>query len=505
MSTNERRLTPPWLSGSTLTVGIGLAIVLFVMVNYLALRHYERFDWTGSQLYTLSEKSENVVRGLDQKIDAIILLSPASELYNAADELLSRYEAANPEYFNKRSLDAARNILEAQQLLEEYGIDRDNVIVLATKNDKRVIDEFELAEYDYSGAQFGQGPTMTEFKGEQKITSAILELVEAEKPKILFTQGHGEAPLDAMGDPRALSQAKTLLGQDNFDLETWDSATGGEVPEGTDLVVVAGPTTNFFPQELAAIGRFLDRGGRLLVLLEPSLEGRPADPGLVAWLAERGVAVGNNVVLDPATDLPFFGPESIYTDRFGTHPIVENLDQTGNRVLLTLARTVGAGETPEGVTVTELVLTSDDAWGETNIKDIDNIAPSDDELQGSLALGVAASWSVAGEESTADGDAGDEEGGDASSGPEARLVVYGDLDFAADSQLMNAANGVLLLNTFNWLVQREQLIEIAGRKPTETRLTMTDSELISVYALVGLFMPGLAVAMGIFVWIRRRR
>ena len=84
-------------------------------------------------------------------------------------------------------------------------------------------------------------------------------------------------------------------------------------------------------------------------------------------------------------------------------------------------------------------------------------------------------------------------------------MVYGDLDFAANSQLANAANGALLLNTFNWLVQREQLISIEGRKPTETRLNLSTAELGSIQFIVMLLLPGLAIAAGISVYMRRRR
>ena len=44
--------------------------------------------------------------------------------------------------------------------------------------------------------QMGEAPKMTGFKGEQLFTSAILQLAEGRKPKILFTTGHGERSLD---------------------------------------------------------------------------------------------------------------------------------------------------------------------------------------------------------------------------------------------------------------------------------------------------------------------
>jgi ABC-type uncharacterized transport system involved in gliding motility auxiliary subunit len=513
------------IEGGTLSLGVVMALLLYGMFNYLATRHYARFDWTSSRLYSLSDKSLAVLAGLDREIDAVLFFAdPSSELYSQVDELLSRYEAASPAFFNKRVVDPVKSRLQAQQLVDRYNIERNNVIVLAAGDDRRVIDEVDLAEYDYSGVQLGQSPSLKGFKGEQLITSAVLELVEAEKPKILFTTGHGESSLDGGGDPRSLSEARRLLGRDNFELEAWDSARALEVPADADLLVIAGPQTNFFAPELETISRYLEGGGRVLALIDPIIDGAEvSDAGLGAWLARYGVEIGANVVIDPETQLLFYGPESVYTDSYGFHPIVEDLDQTKSRVLFRVARTVKkADDAPARFTVDELVKTSSAAWGETDLADLENLRADEGEVQGALALGVAVTFAVArvgsgedevdetapegaaeAEEARIDEDEDEDE--DEEREPEARLVVYGDLDFAADSQIVQAANGNLLLNTFNWLVQREQLISIEARKPEETRLDLAASELSTIYFLILLVMPGLAVAAGVTVFLRRRR
>ena len=56
------------IQGTTVGAGIVLVLALFAMVNYLAMRHYQRFDWTSSKLYSLSEKTLSVARGIDREI-----------------------------------------------------------------------------------------------------------------------------------------------------------------------------------------------------------------------------------------------------------------------------------------------------------------------------------------------------------------------------------------------------------------------------------------------------
>jgi len=303
--------------------------------------------------------------------------TPASELCTAAAELIDRYVAVNPPRFQRRDLAAARDMLEMQQLIDRYGIDRDNVIVVASEDDKRVIGEFELATYDYSGAQYGEPPAIEEFKGEQEITGAILSLIEAKKPKLVFTTGHGEASIEP-GDGRSLSQASDLLGRDNFEIEMWSSLGAEAVPAGTDLLVIAGPTTNFFEPELQLFSDYLDTGGRMLLLFDPALNADGTafiELGLEDWLLSYGVETRQDLIIDPSSDLPFFGPETIFTDSYGGHPIVESLAQTRTRVLLPLARSVAASDAPRALT-TELVLTSAPASGETDLLDPEPLTPA---------------------------------------------------------------------------------------------------------------------------------
>ncbi len=531
-SSQETPSPSRWVRDATLGAGAVLILAVFVMVNYLASRHYQRFDWTSNKIYSLSQKSLNIVAGIDDDIDLVVFLSPESPIYGPVNELLSSYAAANPR-LRKREVDPAKNLIEAQRLVQRYSIERDNVVIIATGDDRRVIDEFDLAEYDYSGAQMGQPPTIGEFKGEQLITSALLALVEARKPKVLFTTGHGEAPLDR-GDPRSLSQAKDLLGKDNFEIEEWSSLGKLEVPPGTDLVVIAGPATNFLPPELEVLSSYLDAGGRLLILLDPVFgqdTGSLIDLGFGEWLAGYGIEIRDDIVVDPTSDLPFFGPETIFTDAYGSHPVVEALAQRRTRVLLPLARSVSrSDETPEGFEITELVRTSEAGWGETDLANLEEIGQDDGDVPGPVSLAVAVSFEVeaqgepaedagnaspdeiAGEEGApekiAESDEGAEDGDqdeDQANAPEARLVVFGDLDFASDSQVANGDNAVLLLNALNWLVKREELIDIETRKPEQTTLTLNQAELSQVYLLVLVVLPGLAVAFGVWIYLRRRR
>ena len=234
----------------------------------------------------------------------------------------------------------------------------------------------------------------------------------------------------------------------------------------------------------------------MLWLLDPALaeEGstRLADLGLNAWMGRYGLSLADDVVLDPSSEVAFFGPGTIYTVGYGEHVIVEPLEQTNTPVLFPGARSIAPShDAPEGVEITPLVATTDEGWGETRLDAHDPVYDAGEDVAGPVTLAVAVRLTRSAEADTA--------------GPEGRLVVVGDSDFATDSSIQSAANSLLTLNIFNWLVEREQLIAIEPRRPEETHLSLSDGEMLGLLGLVLGLLPGLAILAGITVFLQRRR
>jgi ABC-type uncharacterized transport system involved in gliding motility auxiliary subunit len=484
---------------STLSAGVVLVAALIGMFNYLGWKYYQRFDWTRTDLYTLSEKSESLMTTLDRKIEAIVFMGPDQPLFDSVVELLSRYEAASPD-FSMRIVDPARNLVEAQSFVDRFELSQIDVVVLDSGDDRRIVEAADLAEYDYSGLQFGQGPEMKGFKGEQAFTGAILELIEETKPRILFTTGHGELRLDEFSG-RGLSQVADLLRQDNFDIEEWQSLGKAAVPDDTALIAIAGPTTGFLEPELAALATYLDGGGRAIILLDPVVsDGAMVTTGLEELLEMYGVEVGDDIVVDPANPIPFYGPETIFVEAYGEHTTTRSLAEAAVPVIVPLARSVGStGEDGDRGMVTELLLTSTDGWGETGLDALDRVERGADDVAGPVSIGVAVEAG-----GVPDGALG-EEGDGRDPTAAARLIVIGDSDFATNGQLMNVGNTELTLNAFNWLVKREALVGIPPKLTEQVRLNLSGSQLRAISWLVFGILPGLSILAGSVVYVKRRR
>ena len=259
-----------WVAqGSLLSAGVLLVAALVGIVNYLGMRYYKRFDWTSSQIYSLSDKTLAILGGLDRDIDITLFLPDGTPLHDSSKELLERYAAKSPR-IHFRVVAADKNLIEAQRLVDKFQLSNLNVVVFESGDDRRVVEESDLADYDYSALQYGGSPELTGFKGEEAFSGAILELVESRKPRVLLTSGHGEAAIEEPG-AGGLSGVAGLVGKENVELTSWASLGQPEVPAETDLLVIAGAKARFVEPELAAFARYLDRGGRMLVLLDPEL------------------------------------------------------------------------------------------------------------------------------------------------------------------------------------------------------------------------------------------
>jgi ABC-type uncharacterized transport system involved in gliding motility auxiliary subunit len=473
-------------------ITLGLAVVvgagILVLVNWLGARHYRRMDWTSAGLYSLSEKSLKVLKELKKPVTATVFMTEGSATFAETQEILKRYRAASP-LLSVETLDPTRNRARAEALVKEFGVSRPSV-VFKCEDRKKFVTEDQLAEMDFSRARLGGEPTVKAFKGEQEFTSAILSVTQSRTPKVVFTTGHGERQ-SAARSRDSVERVAEMLRQDNCKVDDWSSLGSASVPEGTDLVVVAGPRTAFTEPEREALSRFLDAGGRAVLMLDAEFAPGPgaalADTGLKPLLEARGVVLDDDVVVDPKSALPMMGPETIFTRTFRAHPVTRLLQGQGLAVVFPLARSVRAAEKPpQGVTVTTLVETSADGWGETNLKNLETKVEKDDkDIKGPVSLAVAVEAAGTGEKKL-------------------RMIVVGDVDFASNGGVANAANLYFVTSIVNWLLERDALISIPPKSTDQVAVTLARGDIAQITLFVLAVLPLAGVGLGLAVWLKRR-
>ena len=493
---------------TTSATAVILLIALTFMINWLGARHWRRLDWTKSHLYTLSEKTDNVLHNLKDEVKVIVFMTPASGLYDQVHELLSRYAAASDK-IKVEYIDPEKEPLKTKQLAQQYGISAANTVVFAVGDRTKYVTSEQMAEFDYSGMRMGQRPTVKAFKGEEMFTSAILSLVAPTVPKVYFVTGHGEASLAATERGRTIRTLKEALKREN--VTTADtSLLSGKIPADADVLAILGPTAPFAPNEINLLDGWLAKGGRLVVCLDPLIarDGTMKMTRLEPFLKDHGVEVENDLVIDPSRRLPFFDLSAVYLTDFTPHPITQGLQ--GMAVLFPVTRSLKPVTGPDW-TAQALVRTSSKGWGETNLAQLLRgvpVAKDDKDVPGPVAVAVVVEGK--GKKDAKDTTkAGKDEGSKNAAKDEAndtgfRLVAFGDSDFLTDGQVANAGNLTLALNTFNWLAHREQALGIPPRAVEHVSLFLSRQQLNMILIVTLLLMPLAVIVTGIVVWRRRR-
>src|SRR5438045_2228012 len=145
-----------------------------------------------------------------------------------------------------------------------------------------------MADIDQSGMAMGEAPRVAAFKGEQAITSAMLDLVEGKKKMLGYVTGHKEPTLTEGTSP--ITVLKTFIENENIKFQELNLLDLDAIPADVKAVMVVGPQYDFSDREMKLLRDFWDKQGRILLLLDPAAK----TPKLRAFLNELGVKANDD-------------------------------------------------------------------------------------------------------------------------------------------------------------------------------------------------------------------
>ena len=334
-------------------------------------------------------------------------------------------------------------------------------------------------------------------------TNALKKVIEGQAKKVYFVQGHGERdPTDS--NVEGFSGIADGLRSDNFEVEKITLIQAGKVPDDATVLVVAGPKTDLLEPEVKAIRDYLDRQGKLMLLLDPpdAADG-PQPTSLIALARDYGIDVGANVVIDASGLGQLIGTnESTPVGIPAPHAITDRFQFITAFPFARSVKPIDGGT--NGRTAQKVMETSPQSWAETDLKRL--FASGETERNpdaGDLAgpVPIAAAVTVAGQTPEPPPAA---ETAPPAPRPEARLLVVGDSDFASNRVLGVPGNRDLYLNMANWLAQQEDLIAIRPKDPSNRGITLTADQQARINWIAFLGIPVLLIGNAVRVWWKRR-
>jgi ABC-type uncharacterized transport system involved in gliding motility auxiliary subunit len=420
----------------------------------------KRWDWTEAKSNSLTSQSEKVLADLAQPLQVTGLYAQVAA--GPARELLEKYQLAAPDKLRVEFIDPQGQ----PGRLRELGIASER---LAT---------------GLLHVKLGSESTEVSDLTEQALTTAIVKLVRREKKKVYLLIGHNERPIegDAGSAPEGFKFAADALANESYEVSPLLLASAADVPADAQVVILAGPTRPYHETEHAALQRYVERGGAIVVMLDPRAQ-TDVYPDLAKW----GVAVGDDVIVDRLQGM-FGRPTTPFAAEYADHDITRELRDA---TLFHTARSVKAAPDAKG-SFTELVRTSEESWAETDFERLETtgeVEPDDKDLTGPVPLALAGEVTL----------------GSGEGAQPARLVVFGDSDFATNQLLNEFRNRDLFLNAVNWALGDVEAISVRPGQPRASRLQLSTDQFLAIRYLSLFVLPELIAVLGVIAWWRRRR
>jgi hypothetical protein len=506
MGIATRRPRAEWATAIKLA-GLVAAIVLAALLNVLSARHYARWDWTSSGRWTLSPATVETLHSLAQRVDMWVIAGRDEPLRQTLDPLLFALRAQSSQ-LDLHFIDPDRDAAQLAGLERRFGLETDraevgrvvtDAVLIVASGDKH----WFVTSTDLVGSQ---DDTHVKPREERAVILALRHVLEGPKPKLCFTVGHGELSLEGSRDERdGLGALHDVLEKSNYELLSVDATPPGahEPFAGCAVVVIAGQRARFGPDEENRLRSYLLEGGSLLAAVGP-LDG-PDEvsawrSGLDAVLAPFGIALEDALVqeTDAAATIPDTHGEGFFVS-VRPHPATAGLADPSShppRVAVFFARALRHVAPPGAATASDLLVTSDSAFGKRDIAGAgawdEAPARAGEDVGGPLVVAMAAERP----KTTADAAHG------------ARVVVVGSRFALADDNWRQPrpVHGAAFFvdSAISWLAASPFVVDVPDKPELMAGMSLSEQSRGEVKRYVLGFMPFAALLLAASVWAWRR-
>lgn len=459
-------------------MSLGLALVFLSSMNYVAAKRDVKRDLSYFQTSRPSESTKNMARALGAPLQVTLIYPPVNEVLEAVRPYFQELDTESDQ-LTVQAIDHAL----APKLVREHRVRNNGHVLLVRGEGEAAKGESFFVGTDLAGARRNLKTL------DERFQRAMSKLTRPPR-SIHFTGGHRERDTEFQegeGLEDRLRDFETLLKRFNVSTQKLGVAQGlaSDVPEDARAVAVMGPREPFLPEEAESLLRFVQRGGRLLLALDPD-----TDDGLEPLLASLGLKLEPGILVCESKYIRrTFTPADkafVHSNHYSTHPTVTSLGQVKGQVGTLFIQGGALSKTPDavvGVKVTTSLDSAGDCYRDLN----GNFTRDPNEKAERQKMIMAVAVSTEGKEEDAE---------------EGRAVVIADGDFATDKVLRNPGNVYVMVDVLRWLIGDEQ---IQGKLTSEEDVPIEHSkegDRLWFYATT-FALPLPVIAIG--AWVRRRR
>ncbi|MEM1483504.1 Gldg family protein [Oscillospiraceae bacterium PP1C4] len=465
-----------------------LAIVIVVLINVVSTALVDRYplkiDLTQNSLFELDKTTLEYIKGLDSEVSIQVLATEerfvSTSTYNAQANEIMRQFAKNSPKVTVKYINYVKDPTFAANY-PDLSIKHGDVIVSANGRDRLVKTE-EL--FNYSPTQSG-GLTITSSKAEQAISSAIMNVVSADMPRVSVVTGHDETTMTSFS---------ALLTDNNFEVASCQLATEPLTAE-TDVLLLIAPKNDFSTEELEKLDAFLYNDGHYGKTLFYCGDAEQTSlPNLETFLAEWGVKVNDGAVFETNENRvynyhPFYAIADYVNADYATM-----LRSAAVPMLMPISRPLEVAFAYKDNYSTDVLLQFGESIGVRPSNAGEDFTADDATVRGPIPALVLCSYQVR-DSANANTVAG-----------QSNVLISGSAGMLDKYAVGNSAfsNAEYLINLLNDLCQRNDVISVTPKTIAGSPLNITQQTADYLGSLFVFIIPSIVLALGVAVWMMRR-
>ena len=193
--------------------------------------------------------------------------------------------------------------------------------------DLYTIEGTQQSEEFYQYYYYGDSSILHESKVETAVTSSSYSVTSDKTFEVALITANGGQTVDAL---------QSVMEANNYSFTEIDSLVTKDIPENTDLIIIAAPTMDYSENELKKLDEFLDlegeRGKNIIYIPDATTQGENL-PNLTAFIGEWGFQIHNGFAFATDASTYYYSPTII----MGTAEDSEYLGSLGDTEYLYIA------------------------------------------------------------------------------------------------------------------------------------------------------------------------
>ena len=450
---------------STGMIAVVLVIAVFLNLAVSSLPDsYTTVDVTSQKLYSLTATTKKMLKELSEDVTIYVINAENNQdtlvgktLESYADlsdhiEVVYKDPVVSPDFYKEYT-----DSISINSLIVECG-DR-----------FQVINYSDLYAYDFNSSTYQQ--TVSGYDAEGLLTSAIAYVTGENTSAVYRLEGYGEQTLEP-----AFSDG---VKKENVVLENLTLLTSEGVPENATGVMILSPTNDLNE----------DDAQKLIDYLNTSYKEHFSEemPNLTKVLNYFGLSIGDGLIVEQDESMMYQSPLYLLPEVEADSLTQNVFGKTYDFVMMPYTQPILIDET-EGVTVTQLLSTSQSAYSKTGLNESGELKKADGDPEGPFAVGVHAEKALDSEKT-------------------AEIIVYSsDMLFTEVSNRYTMDNNLTLFtNAMSTMAGKTESISIPVKSYQAEVVTVPMASSVRLAVLFMGIIPAASLVIGIVIWVRRKK